>query len=104
MSTESIDSFRNRVGVLVGKVGNASTFARRYGLSGSAVRNYLNGGGATRPALQKISEQMSISPEWLIKGTGRLESSSVPRCCSALLEISVPKCLTFLSYRLKGLA
>jgi len=61
---------------LVEKVGNASAFARRCGLSVTAVRNYLNGGEPTRPTLQKIAERMSVSLEWLINGTGSLESSS----------------------------
>lgn len=57
--------------------GNRSEFARKVGISESGVRSYLAGTIPKVDVLEKITNSLGISCEWLVLGRGELFTCSI---------------------------
>lgn len=86
--------FTTRLRQIIAKVGNASTLARRVGVSNSALTRYLAGSEPSRRVLMALADAADVSLEWLIRGTGRAQPWA---------PTDLPKTMTTLPlYRLAG--
>lgn len=68
----AVDTFVDRLKIAIALVGNASTLAKKAGISQSGLQRYLNGGEPTRKVLIALAEAASVSLLWLMTGEGLL--------------------------------
>lgn len=88
------EDFARRLRQIIAKVGNASTLARRVGISNSALTRYLAGSEPSRRVLIALADAADVSLEWLIRGSGRAQPWA---------PNDLPKSMTTLPlYRLAG--
>lgn len=62
--------FVDRLQQLIDQAGNASTLAKRAGISHSGLIRYLNGGEPSRKVLMALAQAADVSVQWLAVGTG----------------------------------
>lgn len=75
--TEAETSFIQRLHQLVDIAGNASTLAKRAGISHSGLSRYLAGGEPSRKVLIALAEATGTSIAWLVSGTGNALNTPV---------------------------
>lgn len=69
-------AFQARIRQLADESGSVLALAQRSGLSETAVRNYLNGGEPSRPALAALAKASQVCLEWLATGEGSRQKES----------------------------
>jgi transcriptional regulator with XRE-family HTH domain len=73
-SASDIDtSFIERLHQLVQLAGNASTLAKRAGISHSGLSRYLAGGEPSRKVLVALADATNTSVSWLASGAGKMQ-------------------------------
>jgi transcriptional regulator with XRE-family HTH domain len=74
------EKFRQRIEVLVEKVGGQSSLARATNMSLGAIQRYLKGGDPTRLALIRLAKAGNVTLSWLIFGEeGKMQAPAQPK-------------------------
>ncbi len=70
----SNEGFKSRLRLLVERAGNPTVLAARCGLRQSSMRGFLRVGNPPRTCLLRIAKGASVRLDWLLYGTGPIES------------------------------
>lgn len=73
--SDNNDDFIERLRRVVEKMGSASALARQAGISGSGFQKYLGGAEPTRKVLLALAEAAHIDLQWLMTGSGSMETT-----------------------------
>lgn len=78
VSYTNVDSFADRINVLIDVAGSGSEFARKCGVSDSVIRKWRNGeSDPSRRRLLTIAEAFNVDLIWLASGEGEMRRGRV---------------------------